>query len=447
MLTVLRRPLRPAEPVRTYYLLNAFSSFFYVLTFTLSLVYYVKDVGLNPLEMVLVGTVLEATVFLAEVPTGVVADLVSRRLSIIVGLLLIGPAFLLQASVPTFAAVLIAQVIWGVGYTFTSGALEAWITDEIGEDGVTPVFTREQQIHLTATVLATVTAGGLGLISLRLPMVVSGIGFLMLAVAMLAVMPERNFSPTPKGDRDTFTHLTSTLVEGLKAARRRPVVRYFFLISILAGLSSEAFDRLWTVRVLNDLGLPSLFGQTSPAIWFAVFALISTVLSLATSLVVNKVSAERVNSLHPNGLLALLTVLQVAGIAGLAVFGNLWVALAAMWLRDAAVAVALPIQTSWLNRNVDSQSRATVMSLNGQADAIGQVVGGPPLGALGNRTSLTTALVASAVILSPTALLYLRLRPTAGADTSPPEADAGTPPTTAPLNTQLPTGPGPTDET
>ena len=316
----------------------------------------------------------------------------------------------------------------------------------IGEDQVTTVFTREQQIHLTATVLATITAGGLGLISLRLPMVVSGIGFLLLAVAMLAFMPERNFTPTPKGDRDTFTHLTSTLVEGLKAVRRRPVVRYFFLISILVGLSSEAFDRLWTVRVLTDIGLPTLFGQTSPAIWFAVFALISTVLSLVTSLVVNKGSAERVNSLHPNGLLALLTVLQVAGIAGLAVFGNLWVALAAMWIRDAAVAVALPIQTAWLNRNVDSQSRATVMSMNGQANAIGQVVGGPPLGALANRTSLTTALVASAVILSPAALLYLRLRPTARADTSPPEADAGTPPTTAPYNTRLPTSPGPTDQ-
>lgn len=443
---LLRRPMRPSEPIRIFYILNGFSSYFYVMTFTLSLVYYVKDVGLNPLEMVLVGTVLEATVFLAEIPTGVVADLVSRRLSIIIGLLLIGPAFLLQACVPTFAAVLLAQVVWGIGYTFTSGAIEAWITDEIGEDNVTPVFTREQQIHLTATVLATITAGGLGILSLRLPMVVSGVGFLVLAAAMLAFMPERHFTPTPKGDRDTFTHLTSTMVEGLKTARRRPVVRYFFLISIFAGLSSEAFDRLWTLRILNDIGLPTVFGQGSTAIWFSVFALISTVISLATSLVVNKVSAERVNSIHPNGLLAFLTILQVAGIAGLAVFGNLWVALAAMWIRDAAVAVALPIQTAWLNRNVDSQSRATVMSMNGQANAIGQVAGGPPLGALANRTSLTTALLASALILSPAALLYLRLRPSADVDNTLPEAGAGTPPTTAPYNTQAPLSPGPTNE-
>jgi DHA3 family tetracycline resistance protein-like MFS transporter len=420
---------------------NGFSSFFYVLTFTLSLVYYIRDVGLDPLQMVLVGTVLEATVFLAEVPTGVVADLVSRRLSIIVGLLLIGPAFLLQASVPSFAAILATQVLWGIGYTFTSGALEAWITDEIGEDRVGPVFTREQQIHLTMTVLGTVVAGALGLVSLRLPMLVSGVGFLVLAAVMLAVMPEQHFAPTPKGDRGTFAHLTSTLVEGLTAARRRPVVRSFLLISLFVGLSSEVFDRLWTVRVLDDLGLPSLFGLTSPAIWFAVFALVSTALSLVTSLVVNKLSSERVNALHPNRLLAGLTALQVLGIVGLALLGNLWFALAAMWVRDAALAVAYPVQTAWLNRNVDSQSRATVMSMNGQANAIGQVAGGPPLGALANRTSLATALLASAAILSPSILVYLRLRPTVSPRPGDTREGDAVPPTTAPLNAQLPTAP------
>jgi DHA3 family tetracycline resistance protein-like MFS transporter len=276
-------------------------------------------------------------------------------------------------------------------------------------------------------------------------MVISGCGFLVLAAALLTFMREDHFQPTPKGDRDTFTHLTSTLVEGLKVAQRRQVVRYFFLISVFVGLSSEAFDRLWTVRVLHDFTLPTLLGSDGTAVWFAVFALISTVLSLAASLVVHRVSPERVNALHPNGLLALLTLLQLAGIVGLALLGSLWLALVAMWVRDAALAIALPVQTAWLNRNVDSASRATVMSMNGQADAIGQVVGGPPLGALANRTSLATALVASAVILSPTVLVYLRLRPTSSSarSTTPrataPVASASEPPTTAPINAQMPT--------
>jgi DHA3 family tetracycline resistance protein-like MFS transporter len=172
-----------------------------------------------------------------------------------------------------------------------------------------------------------------------------------------------------------------------------------------------------------------------------VFALVGTALSLVTSLVVNRVSSERLNALHPNRLLAGLTALQVVGIAGLALLGNLWLALAAMWVRDAALAVAYPVQTAWLNRNVDSQSRATVLSMNGQADAIGQVAGGPPLGVLANRTSLATALLASAAILSPSIVVYLRLRPTASPRAHSARDGEAVPPTTAPINAQLPTAP------
>lgn len=413
MLTsLLRHPKWPADPTRTYYAVNGFSSLFYVLTFTLSLVYYVTEVGLSPLQMVLVGTVLETVCFLFEIPTGIVADLYSRRLSIIIGLGFIGVGFMLQAAIATFGAVIAAQVLWGIGFTFTSGALEAWITDEIGEEHIAPVFTREQQLHLTASLVGIVAAGALGLVDLRLPMLLSGAGFLVLAGVTLAVMPEEHFSPVPREERETFKHMASSFTHGIKVARSRPVVRSFFLISLIVGLSSEAFDRLWTVRILQDFQLPVLFGTRDPAVWFALFELIGTGVSLAASLVVNKISARRLKALHPKGLLALLAGAQVVGIVGLGILGNMWLALAAMWFRDAAVAVAQPIQAAWLNRNVDSQSRATVLSMNAQANAIGQVAGGPPLGVLANRTSLSVALVGSAVILSPIVLIYIRLRPT-----------------------------------
>lgn len=407
---LLRRPRRPADPTRTYYAVTGWSSLLFALTFTLNLVYYATDVSLSPLQMVLVGTVLEAVCFLFETPTGIVADLYSRRLSIIIGLALIGAGFVLQGAVPTFGAVIGAQVLWGIGVTFTSGATQAWITDEIGEEHIAHVFTRGQQWELAAGVVGTVAAGALGLISLRVPMLVSGAGFLALTVAMLAVMPEDHFTPTPRAGRGTFGHLASSFVRGAKIVRRGAIVRWFFLVSLFVGLSSEAVDRLWTLRIL-DFGLPELFGTSSPAVWFTVFALIGTVLSLLTSLVVNRVSADRVNSLHPNRLLALLGAAQVVGILGLALLGNLWLALAALWLRSAAVALAHPIQAAWLNRTIASEARATVLSMNSQVDAVGQIAGGPPLGVLANRTSVSAALVTSAVVLSPVVLIYARLRP------------------------------------
>jgi DHA3 family tetracycline resistance protein-like MFS transporter len=67
---------------------------------------------------VLVGTVLELAVLIFEVPTGVLADTYNRRLLVIVGFFLVGAGFMLEGSIPIFVAVLIAQVIWGTGYTF-----------------------------------------------------------------------------------------------------------------------------------------------------------------------------------------------------------------------------------------------------------------------------------------------------------------------------------------
>jgi hypothetical protein len=75
------RPVGAADPVATYYVLTAVATFCYTLCFTVNLVYLIVRVGLDPLQLVLVGTVLEATCFLFEVPTGVVADRYSRRLS------------------------------------------------------------------------------------------------------------------------------------------------------------------------------------------------------------------------------------------------------------------------------------------------------------------------------------------------------------------------------
>ncbi|MGW5191399.1 MFS transporter [Kribbella sp. NPDC004138] len=399
---------RSADPTRTYYVYNAAWSFLAALSFTLNLVYYVRDAGLDPLQMVLVGTTLEVACFLFEIPTGIVADLYSRRLSIVIGFLLIGAGFLLQGLVPAFLAILAAQVLWGVGFTFTSGADQAWITDEIGAEQAGRVFVRAQQFELAAKIAGIVTAGGLGLISLPLPMVISGAGMMLLGLLLALFMREQNFHRTPRAERETFRHLAETFKHGLGVARRRPVVRTLVVVSLIGGLSSEAFDWLWSVKMLT-FTFPTVFGTSDPAFWFTVLALIGTLLSLGTSVTLDRLSPERLSAAHPTGILATFALLQIVGVVGFALSGSLWPALAALWLTTVAGTVAYPVQSAWLNRHIDSRSRATVLSMVSQANAIGQVAGGPPLGAVG-RSSLRAALLASGLILVPIPALYLRTR-------------------------------------
>lgn len=402
---------RAADPVRTYYTFNGAWAYFSALTFTLSLVYQIKEVGLSPLQLVLVGTTLEVACFLFEIPTGIVADLYSRRLSVIIGFTFIGAGFLLQGLVPTFLAILAAQVLWGLGFTFTSGADQAWITDEVGEEKVAPVFVRTQQAEprlpdrrhrlrgrarpgepqpADAAVRCRDDADGVGAVRLH-------------AGAELPPDAEGRAGDLPADGRHLQTRPGGRPASsgGPHAGADQPHRR--------AG--QRGFRPALVGPDPVGLQLPDLLGTTDPALWFAAFSLVGTLLALAASLVVNKVSPERVNSLHPNGLLALLSLFQLGGVLGFTLAGHFWLALAAMWLGGMAATIAYPIESAWLNRNLESKSRATVISMVSQANAIGQVAGGPPLGAVAGATSVRTALTLSGLILSPIPLLYLRLRP------------------------------------
>src|SRR5215207_7271888 len=125
--------MRRPPPARLYVVIGSVEAFAGTLAFTITNIYRFRTAGLDPFQLVIVGTAMEAAVFLFEVPTGVVADMYSRKLTVVIGHLGMGAAFVLEASWPSFAGVLLAQSLWGFAYTFTSGAAVAWVTTEMGD--------------------------------------------------------------------------------------------------------------------------------------------------------------------------------------------------------------------------------------------------------------------------------------------------------------------------
>src|SRR6266550_3703150 len=97
-------------------------------TWVVMAVYLVRELHFSPLQLVLMGTAMEAAVFLFEVPTGVVADTYSRRLSLIIGFFGMGLAWMLVGVFSAPWLVIALWAVWGLSYTFTSGAEQAWIT-------------------------------------------------------------------------------------------------------------------------------------------------------------------------------------------------------------------------------------------------------------------------------------------------------------------------------
>lgn len=370
--------------------------------FAASSIYQVSVAGLSPLQLVLVGTVLELSILLFEVPTGIVADMYSRRLSIIIGYVLIGVGFLLEGSLPFFLPIILGQILWGIGYTFTSGATQAWISDEIGEVRANRAFLRANQLG-QATALLGLGAGALiGSLRVSLPIQVGGGLILALAVVLAFLMPENGFQPAPRKERHTWQVFRATFTDGIAAIRRRPALLDILLIGLFFGLYSEGFDRLWTKLILDNFTFPALF---QPVVWLSGLRAAGMMVSIAATEVASR-RTDTTNHISIARALMGITIVLIAGLIGFAQARWLIGLVAAYWIIYVSRNLINPLYTAWVNQKLDSTVRATVLSMSSLVDAIGQVAGGPLIGLIGNLSGVRVAISISSLSLTPILLLF-----------------------------------------
>jgi len=382
------------------YLFIEFSaSAFFSMMFVTTSLYEATVAGLTPVQLILVGTALELSAFVFEVPTGIVADVYSRRLSIIIGYVLMGLGFLVEGFFPSFLPILLAQVIWGLGYTFTSGATQAWITDEIGEDQANKLFLRGTQVGLFASLIGMGSATLIGANNVALPIRAGALGVMLTGVALAFIMPETGFHATPREDRNTWQHMWHTFNQGVKAVRSKPRLMNIVFIGLFYGLYSEGFDRLWVKHLLDHFELPVIFGNNQVA-FFAVLRVAGTILTILAVRFVEK----RVDSTSPLAIgRAVFVVTGTISVAliGFALSPLLALSLGLYLIISVLRNVQIPLQTAWVNQKLDSQVRATVHSMFGQVDAIGQVMGGPVVAVIASVGSAVASLVTSGLLLTP----------------------------------------------
>jgi MFS family permease len=416
--------VRRLDPVEVFYGIEFFDSIGFHASFTVWAVYLVQYVGVNPLQLVLLGTVSEIAIFLFEVPTGVVADTYSRRLSVIIGLLVSGAAVVVVGLVPVYSVIVVAAIVRGIGGTFLSGAYEAWITDEHGVDGIGRVFLRGTQWSYLGAILGAILGVAIATQHLGAGLVFGGAVSLATGIACIFLMPEHQFVRRPVEERTSPVRALRTMaVTGSRLVRGQHILLLIIGITFFAGAASEGLDRLWEAHLIKDVGLPELWGL-DPVVWFGVF----NVVGLVAGIVITSFLVPRFEHADNAKLARTLLVLTVVLSISVIVFG-----LAASFvLASVAYLVARlvrrlkdPLYLTWLNRNVeDSSVRATVNSIASQSGAIGEVAGGPAIGAVGTLATLRAALVATGLLLTPAIALYARALRHGGREPELEEAEA-----------------------
>src|SRR5262245_24110098 len=377
-----QRPGPLLRPAQVYLIFSGAGSLFFTTVVTVNLVYQVAVAHLTPLQLVLAGTAVESTALVFQVPTGALADVFGRRLAVIAGVVLTGLGFVLEGSIPRFEAIVTGQALFGLGATLSDGAEQAWVSEEVGEERAGRIFVRSAQASLVGGVAGSVLSVALASVRLNLAVQVGGALYLALAAFLLLFMREHRFSRRRASQRTAWRDLGATMLAGLRLVRGRTVLVTILLVVLLFGLASEGFDRLAPAHFLADFTLPTVW-QFRPVAWFGIFAVAQSLLSLGMTEVVSR----RLDMNDQGRLVRWLLMANAGCVVCVVVFGlagSFALAAAAYLLFGACRRLRVPLVTTWLMLNTEASSRATVISLSGQVDALGQIAGGPPVGYLGD---------------------------------------------------------------
>lgn len=365
--------------------------------------YLVLDADLNAFELVFLGTAQGIVALFVEVPAGVVADTISRKWALVIAHLLIGGSMAATGMVTAFPALVVTQIIWGVGWTFASGADVAWVTDELNEPtriaGVLTAGARWEQIGAAAGLL------GIGLLALGIgrgeAMVAAGLAMVLLGIYVVVRFQEHGFTPTTTRRWQQSLHI---LRRGAGLARHDREILLVLAATVLVNGAAEGFGRLYPKQLI-DLGFPARF---DPIVWYTLLGFGAFVLgALALRIIEGHIAgvgvARRVYALAC--FVAMLGLLVLAAAPSFLI-GSVGVLL----VSGVALTVSRAVGVIWVNRRSSSDVRATMQSMLAQAEYGGEIIFGVTLGGLAQLTTLPLAFAGAAAIFLLTGLLVIRSR-------------------------------------
>lgn len=357
---------------------------------------FLLDAGLSNLEAFAANAFFTAGMVLFEVPTGVVADTVGRRASYLLGTVTLagstGLYYLMWQMSAPFWAWAVVSVLIGLGFTFFSGATEAWLVDALHyagyEGGLETVFGRGQMVSGVAMLGGSVAGGVIAqATSLGVPFLLR-VGVL-LAMFVVAALLMRDLGFTPDRSAKTVEAVRGIWSASVHHGWRNPPVRWLMLSAPFgAGVG------IYTFYALQPY-LLELFGDPSA---YSVAGLAAAV--IAGAQVLGGYAAPRVRGLFRKRT----TVLIISAVAStvvlglLSVVGTFWVALVLLVIWAVVSAAEMPITQAYLNDMIPSKQRATVLSFASLMGNAGGVVIQPALGRAADVYGYGTSLAIGAVI-------------------------------------------------
>ena len=377
--------------------------------------------GLSIFQVFLVNTAFTIGDLVFQVPTGVLADTLGRKVSFLlsIGTLVVSTLAYVAAAQYDLGiwAFALASVAIGLGFTFYSGALEAWLVDALDRVGYgrpkEQIFAWGSMVFSSAMLVGTLLGGLLGEIDLELPYVVRAAALVVTFVIVALAMDDSAFERKALTLRAFGERTRRIAATGLRVGWGNPAVRPLFYVSIVQGAFYIFGFYSWQPYFLDLLG--------RQAVWVTgVVASVFALAGICGNALVRPIMTPRNRPPRAAGrVLSTVAVLQALAIVAV---GAVWFAPGAQgggvvpfllgasfyWVWGLAFGIIRPVRQAFLNRHIPSETRATILSVDVLFQDVGEAVGQPVLGYVSQVGSIALAWLFGGVVLFAAPALYAR---------------------------------------
>jgi len=377
---------------------------------------FLLDAGLSNLEAFAANAFFTAGMVLFEVPTGIVADTIGRRMSYLLGTLTLAGSSLLYVMLWQIGAPFwqwaVVSLLLGLGFTFFSGAVEAWLVDALTATGFTgeleTVFGRGQIV--TGVGMLTGSAAG-GFIaqqaSLGVPFVLRGLILIVMFVAAFRLMHDVGFTPD-KGGRP-LAEMRKIASASIEYGWRVPAVKWLMVEALfVGGVGIYAFYALQPY-------LLELYGDPTA---YQIAGLAAAI--VAGAQILGGVAAPRIRGLFHRRTSALIVMsgLSVITLGLVGLVESFWAVIGFTVAWGLLFAATMPIRQTYLNGMIPSRQRATILSFDSMMTSTGGVWTQPVLGRAADAWGYAPSYVmAAGISIFAIPFLALSRRQNAPADT------------------------------
>jgi MFS family permease len=369
---------------------------------------FLLDAGLSIFEVFVANAVFTAAMALFEIPTGVVADTRGRRISFLLSESTLAVGTLAYVGVAAINGGLLlfclAGVILGLGYTFYSGAVEAWLVDALKATGyrreLDGVFARAHIVSSIAMIVGTVGGGLLGQIHLSIPYLVRAALVLMALAVGFRIMHDIGFTPRTLRLKGIVGEMRKVARAGITFGWQKPAVRLLVIESFLTwGFFSWAWYA-WQPYFLE------LYGDD--AIWLSgLIAALFALAGIAGNALVGRVARpgrRRTTILLGAAAITASTMVATGAIQ------YFWVTVPIFLLGAVAGGVLQPVRQTYLHQSIPTSERATLVSFDALMGSLGSVGGQTGLGYLSQERSIPAGFVVGGLATFLAIPIFGRLR-------------------------------------